>query len=135
MSYNTSHFLSDLVEGVDLSVEFKNFPEVLRHVDEWNQQVTAIGGREFKTLGSMSDTLSSSWFKQLDDLDKLRVLYYYRVTRPHEEDTEYYIRNNDVRKRDLVREQDEFTAALNNSPEAEAIWSRATTDRSLDPPL
>lgn len=135
MSYNTSHFLSYLVEGMDLSIEFKNFPEILRRVDEWNEQVSRVGEREFKTLDSMSDTLSSNWFRQLDDLDKLRVLYYYRVTRPHEEDTEYYIRNNDVRERDLVKEQDEFTAALNNSPEAEAIWSRATADRHLDPPL
>ena len=88
MSYNTSHFLSDLVEGVDLSVEFKDSPEVLHHVDEWNEQISRVGGREFKALDSMSETLPSTWFKQLDDLDKLRVLYYYRVTRPHDEKVE-----------------------------------------------
>ena len=136
MSYNTSHFLSDLVEGIDLSVEFKNFPEVLRHVDEWNQQVTAVGGRDFKMLGTMGDTLSSSWFRQLDSLDKLRVLYYYRVTRPHDEELETYSRTHKVRDSDtLVRQQEEFIATLHTSPHAETIWTRATLDRGIEPPL
>lgn len=135
MSYNTSHFLSDLVEGVDLNVEFKNFPEVLRHVDEWNQQITAVNGRDFKMLGTMDDTLSSSWFRQLGSVDKLRVLYYFRVTRPHDEDMEYYAQYDKVRERDLVKEQEKFTAALNKSPEAEAVWTRATLDRQIEPPL
>ncbi len=136
MSYNTSHFLSDLVEGVDLSVQFKKFPEVLRHVDEWNQQVTAVGGRDFTMLGTMGDTLSSSWFRQLDSLDKLRVLYYYRVTRPHDEEAESYDRTGEVRDSDtLVRQQEEFTATLHTSPDAETIWTRATLDRGVEPPL
>ena len=136
MSYNTSHFLSDLVEGVNLSVEFKDFPEVLRHVDEWNEQVTKVGERDFKMLGGMADTLSSSWLRQLDDLDKLRVLYYYRVTRPHDEEVESYSRTHEVRSAEtLVRQQEEFTAALHTSPDAEAIWTRATLDRHIDPPL
>lgn len=136
MSYNTSHFLSDLVEGIDLSVEFKNLPEILRHVDEWNEQVTRVGGREFKTLGSMSDTLSSGWFKELDDLDKLRALYYYRVTRPHDEEIESYSRTGKVRDPDtLVRQEEEFAAALHTAPDAEGIWARATADHHLDPPL
>jgi tetratricopeptide (TPR) repeat protein len=136
MSYSTSHFLSYLVEGMDLSIEFKNFPEILRHVDEWNEQITTVGGREFKILGSMSDTLSSSWFSQLDDLDKLRVLYYFRVTRPHDEEAEQYTRTGKVRDSEtLVRQQEEFTSALDVAPEAKAVWTRATLNRGLDPPL
>ena len=136
MSYNTSHFLSYLVEGIDLSVEFKNFPEVLRHVDEWNEQISRVDGREFKALDSMGETLPSSWFKQLDDLDKLRVLYYYRVTRPHDEEVESYTRTGKVRDAEtLVRQQEEFNAALHTLPEAEAIWTRATLERQIDPPL
>jgi hypothetical protein len=136
MSYNTSHFLSYLVEGMDLSIEFKNFPEILRCVDEWNEQVTRVGEREFKTLDSMSQTLSSNWFRQLDDLDRLRVLYYYRVTRPHDEEAESYSRTGKVRDAEtLVRQQEEFEAALHRSPQAETIWTRATADHHLDPPL
>jgi hypothetical protein len=136
MSYNTSHFLSYLVEGMDLSIEFKNFPEILRRVDEWNEQITKVGEREFKALDSMSETLSSNWFRQLDDLDKLRVLYYYRVTRPHDEEAESYSRTGKVRDAEaLVRQQEEFTAALHTSSEAETIWTRATIDHHLDPPL
>ncbi len=136
MSYNTSRFLSDLVEGIDLSVEFKDFPEVLRHIDEWNQQVTAVGGRDFKMLGTMGDTLSSSWFRQLDNVDKLRVLYYYRVTRPHDEEFETYSRTHKVRDSEaLVRQQEKFIATLHSSPDAEMIWARATLDRGIEPPL
>lgn len=136
LSYNTSHFLSDLVEGTDLSLEFKSFPEVLSHVDDWNEQITRVGGRKFDTLSSMADTLSSNWFQQLDDLDKLRVLYYYRVTRPHDEEVESYSQTGEVRSVEtLVRQEEEFTAALHTSPEADAIWTRATLDRRIDPPL
>lgn len=137
MAWNTSHFLRDLIEGVDLSIEFKNFPEILRRVDEWNEQVTRVGGREFQTLGSITDTLLSTWFKQLDDLDKLRVLYYYRVTRASDEKAEFYSRTPEVRNsaQFLVRQEEEFNAALHKSPEAGAIWTRATLARNVDPPL
>jgi hypothetical protein len=126
----------DIVEGIDLSMEFKKFPEILRYVDEWNEQVTRVDGRQFKTLGSMPETLSSSWFNRLDDLDKLRVLYYYRVTRPHDEEAESVSRGGGVRSAEtLVRQQEEFTAALHASPDAEALWTRATLNRQREPPL
>lgn len=83
----------------------------------------------------MTETLSSDWFKQLDDLDRLRVLYYYRVTRPHDEETEYDQRTGSAPTRDLVKPEDEFAEALRTSKEAEAIWTRATADSHIDPPL
>jgi Trypsin-like peptidase domain len=135
-SYDVSRALMDIVEGIDLSVEFQKIPEILRRTDEWNQQVSIVDGREMKTLGSLTETLSSNWFKQLDDLEKLRVLYYYRVTRPDDEETESYSRTGKVRDADtLVRRQEEFTSALQTSKDAEAIWARATADHHLDPPL
>jgi hypothetical protein len=131
-----SRALMDVVEGIDLSIEFKNFPEMLRHVDEWNEQATRVGGREFKTLGSMADTLLSSWFEQLDDLDKLRMLYYYRVTRPHDEKLEDYGRTGKIPDPEtLVRQEEQFTTALHTSKDGGAIWARATVDHHLDPPL
>lgn len=128
--------VKDVVGGIDLSLEFKAFQEILQHLDEWNDQITKVGGREFKTLGSMSDTLSSTWFKQLDDLDKLRVLYYYRVTRPNEEEAESYSRTGELRETEtLIQQKEEFTTTLHTSPQAEALWTRATLDRQINPPL
>jgi hypothetical protein len=127
---------SNVVEGIDFSVEFQKFPDILQRLDEWNAKVNTINGREFKALALLADTLSSDWFKQLDDLSKLRVLFYFRITRPHDEELEYYGRTQKVFDTEThVREQDEFTAALHTCREAEVIWTRATTDRRIDFPL
>jgi tetratricopeptide (TPR) repeat protein len=131
-----SRALMDVVEGVNLSVEFKNFPEILRWVDQWNEQVTKVDGREFKLLGPMTETLFSNWFNQLDALDKLRVLYYYRITRPRDEEIQSYSRTGKVRDAETaIRRRKEFGIALHTSPEAEALWTRATLERHIDPPL
>ena len=129
--------MSDIVEGIDLSIEFKDFPEILHRIDEWNSTVAVVNGRRLVELGSVVDTLSNDWFKMLDDFSKLRVLYYYYSARPHEKEMEYYQRTGrKVRdSQELANERAEFQAALATSKRAEEIWSRATADHHLDPPL
>jgi hypothetical protein len=104
--------------------EFDNFPEIRRHIDEWVAMTGTVNGLQLEDLGQVSETLSSDWFKQLDDFSKLRVLYYYGYTRPRDHEGP-----------DLAKQVDEFTAALHTSKEAEAIWARATAKHSIDPPL
>lgn len=132
-----SSALSDIVEGLDLSIEFKDFPEILHRIDEWNSTVAVVDGRRLTELGSPASTLSSDWFKKLNDLSKLRVLYYYYSARPNEKQMEYYQRTGGkVRdSQELANERTDFAAALAISKDAEAVWTRATLDRQIEPPL
>ena len=123
-------------EGINLSIQFQRFPEVLRRIEEWNSKVNTVDGRQLQKLGSATDTLSSEWFKQLDDLSKLRVLFYYNYPRRREQKLEHYARTGKFPDAEYyVGKQEEFTAALHTSKEAEVIWARATADHRLDPPL
>lgn len=108
--------------GVEIPIpDRQKFPEVARHVAEWNATLNTIQGRDLRSLGRLAETLSSAWFKELDDFSKLRVLLYYRFIRPKE-------RDNWI----SADEWKEFDTALEISDGAETLWKRATTDRKVD---
>jgi len=126
------YLISNLVKeieftGIQYNSQFYKSPEIQHRADKWNAMVTRVDGRRFAELGSVADTLSSEWFKDLDDFSKLRVLVYYAVR-----NSPLIHRNADSRaSQDDLRE---IEAALHLSPQAEAIWARVTAGH-LEGPL
>jgi Trypsin-like peptidase domain len=127
---------SDFAQGIDFSVEFQKFPDILLRVDDWNAKLGVIEGQRLKGLRVLEETLASDWFKRLDDLSKMRVLFYYRYTRPHDEELEYHERTQQfLGPETRVQHQEAFQAALHTVPEAEALWNRVFIERSIEFPL
>src|SRR5207249_3420392 len=126
------YLISNLVKeidftGIQYNSQFYKSPEIQHRAAKWNAMVTRVDGHRFAELGSVADTLSSEWFKDLDDFSKLRVLVYYAVR-----NSPLIRRDADLRaSRDDLRE---IEAALHLSPQAEAIWARVTADH-LEGPL
>jgi hypothetical protein len=122
------YLISNLVKeiqftGIQYDSQFYKSPEIQRRAAMWNSMVTRVDGRRLAELDSVADTLSSEWFTELDEFSKLRVLVYYAV------------RHEDLPSSQIVDNLREIEAALHLSPQGEAIWARATTNRDINFPL
>ena len=114
---------------------FANHPAVLENARRWNDQAALVDGRRFTELATLNEVVSSDWFRKAPRLSRIRTLYYFRSTRPWDEELAFAQKAGDFPKRDYAKERAAFENALSISSDVRKLWEEITSSEGIGFPL